>query len=294
MALLDLHFAPQLAEIEARLAKGADPAEAFRGLDDDLFALISGKDYAGHDAVKAALPDYPDNHWISNCTGNHTLHDAVQEASLFWRLAKEAYAAHGRRGPLATATVADYGAGWGRITRFCPKDAGRVVAIEPNETFHEIWRQTRVPGELVASDFLSKKKLPVSDIDLLICFSILTHASDALAKNIAKRWAEIVAPGGVVLFTVRPGTYLDLDGGEIDRLSPADKAAARSAYEAGRIAYWPYPECPSDWGVTVMPMAYLEQLFGRHFEIIGPRYFLQNHTQLPIVMVRRQGGWFGS
>jgi hypothetical protein len=34
-------------------------------------------------------------------------------------------------------------------------------------------------------------------------------------------------------------------------------------------------------------MAFLEELFGKHFDIIGPSYFLQNDTQLPIVMVKR-------
>jgi len=42
-----------------------------------------------------------------------------------------------------------------------------------------------------------------------------------------------------------------------------------------------------DWGITVMPPAYLRSVFSRDFQIIGPRYFLQNATQLPIVMVRR-------
>ena len=39
-----------------------------------------------------------------------------------------------------------------------------------------------------------------------------------VARNIARRWAEMVAPGGVVLFTIRPGSYLHETGGEIDRL----------------------------------------------------------------------------
>lgn len=286
MSLLNLHFADQLNRIEAALAAGEPPERAFRGMDDDLFARVSSKNYSGFDVIREALPDYPDVKWVQDCTGNMTLFEAVKEAVLFWRLAKDVYAQHGRRGPLQDATVVDYGAGWGRITRFCGKDAAKVYAVEPNPVFHEIYEKTRVRPELIKSDFGSAQPLPLRDVDLLFCFSILTHASDALARNIARRWAEIMAPGGVVLFTIRPGSYLDETGGEIDRLSPAELQAAREAYARGDLGYWPYPDSP-DWGITIAPMAYLERIFSADFEIIGPRYFLQNFTQLPIVMVRR-------
>lgn len=287
MSVLELHFADRLAQIERRLGKGEDPARAFHGVDDDLYALLCGRHYPGFERIKAAMPDYPPLEWVQDCTGNLTLFEAVKEAVLFWRLAKEVYGQHARRRPaLAQATVVDYGAGWGRVTRFCPKDAARVYAVEPNPTFHELFERCKVPGKLVKSDFLSTQPLPIRRADLLFCFSILTHASDRLARNIASRWAEIMAPGGVVLATIRPGSYLEMEGGEISRLSDTERAAAQADYAADRIAYWPYPD-QEDWGITIMPPAYLQSVFGRHFEIVGPRYFLQNSTQLPIVMVRK-------
>jgi hypothetical protein len=289
MSVLDLHFADRLAEIEARLAAGAGP-QAFAGVDDDLFTLLSSRDYPGHEAIRNTLPEYPPERYAADCTGNLTMYEAVKEAALFWRLAKEVYREHSATGrPLDQATVADYGAGWGRITRLCPKDAAKVYAIEPNLEFQKIYQDTRVPGELVASDYLSSKRLPVTDVDLLFCFSIYTHASAKLAKNIRDRWVEMVRPGGVVLFTIRPATYMDeAGGGEISRLNAKERAALKAAYAKGQLGYWPYPGL-NDWGITVAPMAYLEKLFSKHFEIIGPRYFLQNFTQLPIVMVRRGG-----
>jgi methyltransferase family protein len=256
-----------------------------RGVDDDLYALLLGRDYPGHDAVKAALPIWPGVEYVQDCTGNLTLFDAVKESVLFWKFAKEMLREHGRR-KLKDATVVDYGAGWGRITRFCAKDVARLYAVEPNGAFREIFEQTKVPGELIASDHMSSTRLPVRGADLLFCFSILTHASEQLARNIRDRWVEMMARGGVVVFTIRPGSYLDQTGGEIARLPPEDLAAAREAYANGRPGYWPYPDSP-DWGITITPMAFLDELFSKHFEIIQPRYFLQNDTQLPIVMVRK-------
>jgi hypothetical protein len=285
MSVLTLHFRREMARIEKALAAGDRPAKAFSGVDDDLYALLLNRAYDGHDAVKAALPDYPPVEYVQDCTGNLTQFEAVKESVLFWKLAKEALREHGRR-RLKDATVVDYGAGWGRITRFVEKDVARLYAVEPNPAFREVFEQTRVPGELIASDYLSSEPLPIRNVDLLICFSILTHASEQLARNIRDRWVEMMARGGVVLFTIRPGTYLDETGGEISRLSPADLAKAKADYAAGKPGYWPYPDSP-DWGITITPMAFLEALFGSHFQIIGPRYFLQNDTQLPIVMVRK-------
>lgn len=290
MSVLDLHFADRLAAIEARLAAGASHREAFAGVDDDLFILLSNRDYPGHAALKAALPEYPDESYVTVCIGDQTMHEAVKEAAQFWRLAKEVYGEHAATGrPLDQATVLDYGAGWGRITRLCAKDVAKVYAIEPVEDFRRVYRETRVPGDIVATDHLSSQRHPVKGVDLLFCFSIYTHTSERLAQNIRDRWVEMVRPGGVVLFTIRPGTYLDDTGdGEISRLSPDERAAAKAAYEAGQLAYWPYPDSP-DWGITIAPMAYIERLFSKEFEIVGPRYFLQNFTQLPIVMVRKGG-----
>jgi len=285
MSILRLHFSKQMARIEKALVSGDGPAKAFARVDDDLFALLLSRDYEGYDAIKAALPDYPGEEWVQDCTGNLTLFEAVKESVLFWRLAKAALREHGRK-TLNEATVVDYGAGWGRITRFAEKDVARLYAVEPNPVFREVFQQTRVPGELIASDYLSAERLPIANADLLFCFSILTHASEQLARNIRDRWAEMMAKGGVVLFTIRPGTYLDAAGGEISRLSPADLAKAKADYAAGKPGYWPYPDSP-DWGIAITPMAFLEALFGEDFEIIGPRYFLQNDTQLPIVMVRK-------
>ena len=128
MSTLTLHFADRMTEIERRLAAGAGHAEAFAGVDDDLFALMTLRAYPGFQAVKDALPEYPDVRFVSDCTGNHTVFDAVKEAVLFWGLAKDAYARHSGP-PLAEARVVDYGAGWGRITRFCPKDVAKVYAV---------------------------------------------------------------------------------------------------------------------------------------------------------------------
>jgi len=285
MSLLSLHFAEVMARLEERAAAGLAPGAVFEGVDDDLFVLIAGKAYDGYPALKALLPDFPDDALVGALTGNRSLDDAMKEASLFWRLVKAQYDEHGR-GPLSAAKVVDYGAGWGRITRLCAKDVGELIAVEPNPVFQEVFRQTRAPGALICSDYMSEAPLGIEGADLLFSFSILTHTSEALARNVRDRWAEALAPGGVAVFTIRPGTFLDGSRGEIRQLSADELAAGRAAYAKGQAAFWGYPDTP-DFGIAVLPMDYLHDLFGPDFEIRGPRYLLENPTQLPIVMVRR-------
>lgn len=289
MHVIDYNLADQISAIEEKL-KGSptvDLHHVFHGLPDDLYAMLGQKFYPGHDRIKSVLPDYPSEEVNADCTGNLTLFESVREALMFWRLAKDVYDELGPK-PLVESQVVDFGTGWGRITRHVAKDVpnGQIFAVEPNPGFRDIFTASRVPGQLVASDYLSEQSLPLRDIDLLFCFSILTHASDYLARNIATRWVEMLAPGGVVVATIRPGDFLQYDDGEMAKFTPEERARARLAYANGELVYKAYADSP-EWGVTVTPMGYLHDVFGAAFRIIGPRYFFQNSTQLPIVMVRK-------
>jgi len=97
----------------------------------------------------------------------------------------------------------------------------------------------------------------------------------------------MVAPGGLVVFTVRPGAFIDdtSPNGEMALFTPEECAAARLAYDRGEIAYKPYPNSER-WGVAITPMAYLRKLFPVDFEILRSQFFFQNWTQMPVFMRR--------
>lgn len=242
MGILDTHFTELMNALESEArstnSKDRDLHSIFDHIDDDLFAFLTQKAFKGYEGLRAALPDYPSEEINRDCTGTFTLHDSVKESLVFWKLVEEIFRSFNEK-PLSDCRVVDYGAGWGRITRFCGKDvkSSSLYAVEPNPTFCKIFEETRVPGTLVHTDWESARTLPINDADLLISFSILTHTSDVLARHVRDRWAEIMAPGGVVVFTIRPGAFLECVDGEMAKFSASEREAAIERYRRGELAY---------------------------------------------------------
>jgi len=289
--VLATNFRDELKDIEVRLAQETHSDtryfEAFSGIDDDLYGYLVQKQFNGFDRVKWILPDWASDEIRRDSTGNFTLQDSVIEALQFWRLVKERFEdLHTLK--LRDCRVLDYGAGWGRVTRFCAKDvpAFSLYAIEPNTIFADIYAHCKVPGVLIRTDWESRNPIEVSPVDLIISFSILTHTSEELARNIKERWLELTKPGSVIAFTIRPGALLHDNQNEMAIFSEEERLNAQASYSRGELAYKPYPNS-THWGVTVMPMQYVHTLFGDYFEIHQTRMLLQNWTQLIVIMVRR-------
>ena len=289
--ILESNFQDVLTQLENRIASTASAPQNFNALfsevDDELYAFLLQKDYDSFQPIKALLPDWPSDEIRRNSTGEFSMHDSLKEALLFWKLVKEEFRKLSAK-PLQTCRVVDYGAGWGRITRFCAKDVMQreLYAVEPNPVFCDIFEETRVPGNLVRTDWESSGQLPLKDVDLLISFSIFTHTSDKLARSIRDRWAELMRPGGVVAFTVRPGAFLNCTEGEVTLFTEQERSAAREAYRRGELIYKPYPTA-TDWGVTITPMQYLADLFGGEFRIVRSQCFFHNWTQMLVLLVKK-------
>ncbi len=286
--LAKIDFWKQLMHLEGMLSRGerAGIYELFNTVKDDLFAYLLRKDFDGFPHIKTALPDWPPEQIRQDSTGEFTLDECLKEALSFWQIVKGNFeAVTGKR--VAASRIADYGAGWGRITRFCAKDVPpeALYAFEPNPVFCDLFERTRVEAQLVRTDWLSEGSLAIRDIDLTICFSIFTHASDRLARNIAERFKEITKPGSMIVLTIRPGAFLHASDGEMAHFSELERNEAIAAYERGHLVYKPYKDSP-DWSVTVTPMSYLHSVFGTVFAISGPHMFFQNWTQIIVYLQR--------
>ena len=257
-AFLDDHFADSLKSLEARVAQSSDPRQdhriIFEGVDDDLLFALLHRPYLLPEALRPAVPDWPPEDVRVSSTSNIPFLQSMLEAALFWRTIK-------RHVVTDTKRVADYGAGWGRIARFAAKDVRELIAFEPNPVFGDLYETCRVPGRLVRTDWPSVGSLSDhGQFDIVYCFSILTHASDALTKRIHDRWTEITKPGSLVFTTIRPRYFIKGAGGDADCLG-RDRDKLCDDYDAGGLVYSRYDGGSGDWGVTVMPVGYLQRVF---------------------------------
>lgn len=289
--LFKYNFLTEMNAVEEVARKSAnrslnDLHSIFKTVDDGLFAFLVERGFYGFDAVKAALPDWASDEIRQDSTGAFSFHDHVLDASWFWRTVRQHFIEISGK-PISSATVADYGAGWGRVSRFANKDvpAEQFYALEPNPVFQDIYVDCRLPGHLVRTDWLSAEPTDVRDVDLIFSYSILTHSSERLTKNIVERWIEMTKQGSIVAFTVRPGFYLGETDGDMAVFTSQEHAALPERYEHGELIYKSY-EGQEDWGVTIIPLSCLERLLGSHFKLVKTVLQPQTSNQM-IVFAER-------
>lgn len=289
--LFSFNFTDEMHALEERCGSERsrplnDLHAIFKDVDDGLFAFLASRSFNGFDAVKSALPDWASDEVRQDSTGSFSFREHVLDASWFWRTVRREFELITGK-PIGDATVADYGAGWGRIARFVNKDvpAEHFWALEPNPHFQAIYRECRLPGHLVETDWLSSQSTDLTGIDLIISYSILTHSSERLTANIVERWLEMTRPGSIIAFTMRPGFYLSERGGDMSVFTDQEHAALLERYERGEFIYKAY-EGDTDWGVTIIPRSYLEARFGQTFKIVKCSVQLQTSNQM-IVFAQR-------
>jgi hypothetical protein len=263
-----------------------DLHELFGDVDDGLFAFLASGAFSEFDCVKSALPGWAPEEVRHNSTGRFSFREHILDASWFWRTVRQEFERI-TASEIRTATVADYGAGWGRIARFVNKDvpANQFYALEPNPIFQKIYSECRLPGILVPTDWGSKTTTNLNNVDLIISYSILTHSSEQLTRNIVDRWAEMTKPRSVLAFTIRPGFYLYENDGDMGVFAPEEHAKLPERYSRGEFIYTPY-QGDGDWGVTIIPLQWLTKLFEGRFKLEKCSLQLQTSNQMIVFATR--------
>lgn len=289
--LFKYNFVDEISAAESLARKSSprplnDLHSIFKDIDDGLFAYLVSRSFHGFDEIKSVLPGWAPDEIRLGSTGAFAFHEHVLDASWFWRTVRQHFE-HFTGKLINSATVADYGAGWGRISRFANKDvpAEQFYALEPNPVFQQIYRDCRLPGHLVSTDWLSAEPTGVRNVDLIFSYSILTHSSERLTKNIVDRWVEMTKPGSIVAFTVRPGFYLGETTGDMGVFTAAEQAGLPERYTRGELIYKSY-DGQDDWGVTIIPLCYLQELVAPWFKLLKTAFQPQTANQLIIFAQR--------
>jgi phospholipid N-methyltransferase len=258
---------------------GISTEDRYRWLADPSSAPAKYRDYFPQWAPEAVRRD---------STGDMPFDKSFAEARLFYEMLRGKYSEVCNR---ELISVLDYGCGWGRITRFFVGDvsAENLWACDPNREFTQIFRECGIRANLVDTDWMSAQRFIQRQFDLVFSFSILTHSSEILTRNIFERFDELVAPGGLLVFTIRPEEFLTIeyDGGDRKAFGADNIPAAIADYKNGKFVYRPYDDVSPQWGVTVIPLPWLMQNMPTRFEYIGqvPDKF---SAQLPVIFKAKQ------
>jgi SAM-dependent methyltransferase len=136
--------------------------------------------------------------------------DALDEAGKFYAFAQEsmddrAYKRCSGQGYL------DFGCGWGRIGRFFLRDfqAADMVGVDIDPDMVAFCASANLPGRF--ETIVNGQPLPFADASfrLITAYSVFTHLPPHLFRAWLAELLRVLAPGGLLVFTVEPPRFLD-------------------------------------------------------------------------------------
>lgn len=206
------------------------------------------------------------------------------------------FARHGTK-PLDASRVLDFGLGWGRLTRFFARDVapGSLLGVDPTEEILAVCRRSRVPAELARSDFLPET-LPFERIDLAYSFSVFTHISEDAAISCLRALHAALEPGALLIATIRPPAYLELDpklAGALTELGDPVRAMSEPRYvfvphaAAGAGPQQADGGGAVPYGEAVISVPYIRERWGELFELLDVHVASEDIYQVAITLRRR-------
>jgi len=295
-------FGPELNRIEAELeGVGTESPESyrhFRGVDDDLWAVLLTREYDGYPNIRGLLPDVPKPELQVMWNGAIGL-ELLNQSKNFYAKVKRLQREHSDV-KLEDSRVLDLGVGWGRLIRFFAKDIepGSLIGLDPTERILEVCRESRVPAVLKKCDFVPES-LPLDErIDLAFSFSVFTHISERAHRACLEAVHASLNPGGLFVVTVRPPAYLDFD----HLLAPARAELGEDLVEESsepRYLFVPHPVEDGHpqydggdmtYGDTVITLPYIRENWTDLFDIVDISMLTGDMYQVAITLKRRETG----
>jgi SAM-dependent methyltransferase len=251
------------------------PLEAFT-------KLLLGMPDARWPGLSARLPAMPPEKIQLSWTGASG--EAVMRPALgFVQLVDSAAGRLTGRG-LAGKSVLDFGCGYGRMLRLLPWFTDRLYGCDPWDASLQLCEQHRVWGQLARSEYLPQD-LPFGEekFDVVLAFSVFTHTSARALRTALAAIRRRIAPGGLLVATIRPATYWEYItkwGGT------ADPKTMEAAHHEKGFAFHPHLRPPIDGDITYGDTSMTTEYLGSHegWTIAEQGRIDNDPLQLPIVM----------
>lgn len=289
---LEIFHGERLARIDRACAEGGSYA-LFKNLDLDLWALLLTQEYEVFPNIRSFLPGVPDPA-IQELWNGASGAALASQTKAFYEKLRATFSRHSDV-PLAEAKVLDFGCGWGRVLRLFARDVdpARLYGCDPVDSIVEACREMRVPATFARTDFLPERPPFSERFDLAFSFSVFTHLSEEAHERCLAVIHESLAPGGILVLTVRPPEYLVLCelmhplleslGGDYGLEEPRylfvphEAAATHPQYAGGAMTY----------GETVVTPAYMRERWSALFELLDFELLIGDLHQVVVTLRRR-------
>lgn len=253
------------AEVQSPSLAGVLPALRRRlGLDDfgELMISMPMPDFPG---LSQALPRMASVAVQNNWTGSNGL-TLLRQSTNFVRSAAFSYTSLTGR-TLTRASMLDYGCGYGRLARlmYYFTDPENLHGVDPWDRSIAICQDDGLGENFRQSEYLPDSlPVPRTNFDFIYAFSVFTHLSPRATKAALDVCRRYISEDGVMLITIRPVEYWDLDQ-SVHELS--DTSQVRLAHERDGFAFSPLNLPPVDgdltYGNTSMTTDWIEAHFPR-------------------------------
>jgi hypothetical protein len=180
--------------------------------------------------------------------------------------------------------ILDFGAGWGRISRFFLRDTEpeSIYVVDVMSAAVRWLHETGNPCNIIQNEPLPPIEGLNEPLDLAYAYSVFSHLSEEYAREWIDYLMRQLKPGGYLVFTTRGDFFIDFleqlqakDDLEDDAV-PEHKTALkqqlpaageiRRRHQQGEFQFYPTGgagELSSDFfGQAFIPQSYIEQAYG--------------------------------
>lgn len=248
-------------QMEALARKNKRVFDALQGQSLETISRIVLNVPENYPNARAALPRMPPAEVQISYTGNHG-ETLLAQSSAFMRSLQRGYETHTGQS-LIGKNILDYGCGWGRLIRlaYAFTTPDKLFACDPIQESLDICREHNVQATFALCDAIPQR-IPFAGVkmDLIFAFSVFTHLSERTAKAVMAACREAIADNGLMVITIRPPTYWDLD---IQPNIGVDREKMKADHASAGFAFVPHNRPPIDgeytYGDTSISVEYLSQ-----------------------------------
>ncbi len=155
------------------------------------------------------LPGFPSDTIQANTTGQAGV-NTLKEAFIFYQDCIETFKDLGA--PIKSQhNLLDFGAGWGRITRFFLRELplNHIYGIDVMEEFVQICKETFHSENFFTCAPFPPSSIPDKKMNYVIGYSVFSHLSEKACASWMREFYRILLPDGIVALTTRGRPFFD-------------------------------------------------------------------------------------